>query len=385
MPLLDNLEPAKKIEHPKNFRPSVEFDGNQGTATTPGYSKEPENFDDFLRDAGLDPEQVSIVPPIRTSKWQQREDGEWLTSYKFTLTAKNSEIDLPALLAEAKKTKKPKRKEIQSDRAFIVCPADWQVGKTGSKGNTQDLIQRLYESFDRIEEKARKGKYDRIVIIDVGDIIESFSSKANYQQLQSNDLSPMQQVDLAASLMWELMKRLSKIAPVKYGSVASNHCQNRFNGQTVGQVGRDDWGIVILQQLKRLSDEVGLGVEFFVPQPEEEGFVIDVFDDGFHLLGAVHGHQASRPKMFPTWWEKQSFHNNWASAATVLVSGHFHHTCILEMGTAHTGSPRWWVQCSTMDNGSDWYRRQSGEESNNAITTFELIKGQSYQGEIHRL
>ena len=309
--MLENIEPAPKIDAPKNFRPSVEFDGIEGTATTPGYTEEPENFDDFLRDAGLDPEQVEIVPPVRTSKWQQREDGEWLTSYKFTLRQKNTEVNLPALLAEAKKTRQPNRKENPKGKAFIVAPADWQVGKVGSKGNTQDLIARLYDSFDRIEKKAKAGKYEQIVVIDVGDIIEGFNSAADLQQLQSNDLSPMQQVDLAASLMWDLLKRLSKIAPVKYGSVASNHCQNRKNKQQVGQVGRDDWGIVILQQLKRLSDEVGLGIEFFIPQPDEEGFVIDVFDDGYHLLGAVHGHQASRPKMLPTWWQNQAFGNNW--------------------------------------------------------------------------
>jgi len=384
MSMLENLEPAPHIKAPKNFRPSVEFDGQTGEATTPGYASEPENFDEFLRDAGLDPEQVEIVPPVRTSKWQQREGGEWLTSYKFTLRSKNSHIDLPALFAEAKKTKAPKRKETGKDKALIVAPADWQVGKVASKGDTQDLIARLYESFDRIEEQAKKGKYELIVIIDVGDIIESFSSKANYAQLESNDLSPMQQVDTAAALMWTLLKRLSKYAPIKYGSVASNHCQNRFNGQTVGKVGVDDWGIVIAQQLRRLTTEVGLDVEFFVPQPDEEGFVLDVFNDGYHLLGAVHGHQASRPKMLPTWWKNQAFGQNWASAASILLTGHFHHTCLLEVGTAHNGGPRWWLQASTSDNGSDWFARQSGEVSANAITCFELHKEQAWQGNLWR-
>ena len=383
--MLEGIEPAKKILAPKNFRPGVEFDGVEGTATTPGYTSEPENFDDFLIDAGLNPETVEVVPPIRTSKWQQREDGEWLTSYKFTLRQKNATIDLPALFAEAKKTRKPKPKETTKGKALIVVPADWQVGKVGSKGNTQDLIARLYESFDRIEEKAKKGKYEQIVIIDAGDIIESFSSKANYQQLESNDLSPMQQVDLAASLMWNLLKRMTKYAPVKYGSVASNHCQNRFQGQTVGRPGLDDWGIVITQQLKRLAQEVGLDVQFFVPHPDEEGFVLDVFDDGYHLLGAVHGHQASRPKMFPTWWKNQAFGNNWASSASLMISAHFHHTCLLEMGTAHNGGPRWWLQASTSDNGSDWFARQSGEVSANAITCFELSAITPWQGNLWRL
>jgi hypothetical protein len=78
--MLENLQPAPKITSPKTFRPGIEFDGNEGTATTPGYASEPENFDEFLVSAGLDPEGIEVIPPIRTSRWQQREGGDWLTS-----------------------------------------------------------------------------------------------------------------------------------------------------------------------------------------------------------------------------------------------------------------------------------------------------------------
>ena len=78
---LGNLKPAEKITAPNNFRPGVEFDGSEGTATTPGFSTEP-NFDEFLADAGFDPAEIEVVGVPRTSRWQ-RYDGEWLTSYKF--------------------------------------------------------------------------------------------------------------------------------------------------------------------------------------------------------------------------------------------------------------------------------------------------------------
>jgi len=47
-------------------------------------------------------------------------------------------------------------------------------------------------------------------------------------------------VDLASALLWDLMKIASKYAPITYGSVASNHCQWRHHGQTVGRPGQDD-------------------------------------------------------------------------------------------------------------------------------------------------
>ncbi len=55
-------------------------------------------------------------------------------------------------------------------------------------------------SYERIEQQMKSGKYERIFIMDIGDIIESFSNAAHFNQLESNDLSPMQQVDVATSL-----------------------------------------------------------------------------------------------------------------------------------------------------------------------------------------
>ena len=93
--MLEGIQPAPKISAPPNFKPGIEFDGTEGIATTPGYAQEPENFDDFLRSAGIDPEGIEVIAPVRTSRWQQREGGDWLTSYRFTFRKRNPEIDLP--------------------------------------------------------------------------------------------------------------------------------------------------------------------------------------------------------------------------------------------------------------------------------------------------
>jgi len=380
--VLENLEPAKKIEAPKDFRPGVEFDGNGGTATTEGLAEAP-NFDEFLEQRGYSPDEYEIVGAPRTSQWQ-RWDGEWLTSYRFRFAKKTTSIDLPTLYAEAKKTKAPKAVKTSKGKAFIVVPSDFQVGKTGSRGGTKELLERVFESYARIEAAIKKGGYEKVIIIDGGDIIESVSNAADQQQLATNDLSPMQSVDVATSLMFDLIKMCAKYAPVTYGSVASNHCQFRHNKQMVGRPGVDDWGIVILQQLRRITSEIGIDVTYLIPHPEDEGFALDVFGDGNHVIGCVHGHQARRPEQIPDHWKKSTFGSQYLAAANILVTGHFHHTRVQELGQAPTGGSRWWIQASTMDNGSDWFRRNSGEDSQPAITCFELQKGVYYQGEIKR-
>jgi len=381
--MLENLEPAKKITSAPNFRPGVEFDGTEGTATTPGYSSEPENFDEFLRDAGLNPDEIDVIPPIRTSRWQQKEGGSWLTSYRFTFRRKAANVDLPLLMREARrKVSKPVRAD-RKEKALVICPADLQVGKTGSRGGVPELIERVLRSYDRIEDQMKAGKYEHIYLLDMGDIIESTSNKADYNQLESNALSPMQQTDLAASLMLELIKRAVKYAPVTYGSIASNHCQNRFKGQQVGKPGLDDWGIVILQQLRRITVELGLDVTYLIPEPDDEGFA---FRYGINTIGVMHGHQVSRPDLIKRYWQQASFGNQWSQACDLMLTAHFHHLRVEEFGQRFDGKgSKFWVQCPTSDSGSDWYRRSYGEDSSTGILTIELEKQQPFNGTVFKL
>jgi hypothetical protein len=378
--MLENLEPAPKIEAAPNFRPGIEFDGTEGTATTPGLKAKPD-FNEFLIDAGFNPDDIEIVGTPRTSRWQQREGGDWLTAYRFTFRKRNPDINLTALLAEARKAK-PITPKGGQDKALIVCPADLQVGKVGSRGNSKDLIARVMQSFDRIEQMAKAGKYEHIYILDLGDIIESVSNKASMNQLEGNDLSPMQQVDLAASLMFDLIKRLVKFAPLTFGSVASNHCQNRVNGQQVGRPGLDDWGIVILQQLRRLTTELKWDVTYLVPHPHDEGFA---FRYGDNTVAAVHGHQVARPDGIPKWWANATFGNQFAAPANLLLTAHFHHLRLEELSQHTTGGSKYWVQTTTSDNGSDWFRLTNGMDSSTGIICLELHKDKLFNGSVIKL
>ena len=104
--MLDDLQPAKKVDAPAGFRPAIEFDGNEGVATTEGLPDAP-NFDEFLADRGYSRDDYEVVGSPRTSQWQ-RWDGEWLTAYRFHFRKKVTDFDLPTLYAEARKSKKTK-------------------------------------------------------------------------------------------------------------------------------------------------------------------------------------------------------------------------------------------------------------------------------------
>lgn len=379
--MLESLGPAPKVEAPVGWKPAVEFDGTDGEAITGGLTSAPD-FYEFLEDAGFDPDKYEIVGEPRTSRWQ-RYDGEWLTSYKFRFRVIKDTLSLPLLYQQAKKTKPVAPKPVDSEKILVVATADYQVGKVASRGNTQDLVARLFASFDRLEQHLKKNKYDQIVVLDAGDIVENFGNAANLAQLQSNDLSIMDQVDLAATLQWDLLKLTSKYAKTTYASVGSNHCQWRVSKQTVGKP-VDDWGIFILKQLRKLATEVSLDVKFLIPNDYDESLAFDPFGDKFHVIGLFHGHQANRPDSVPTWLDKQVAGLQPLQNFTIAVSGHFHHTRVQQLGAAHNGGSRWWIQASTMDNGSDWFRLTSGQDSTTGITCFELRKGELFSGSVVR-
>jgi hypothetical protein len=391
MLVLEDLTPAPKVDVPKDWRPAIEFNGSEGEATTQGFlPDEKPDFDKFLVEAGFDPKEIEIVGEPRTSRWQVARpfplDPQWLTAYRFRFRKKAVlDTDLPTLYAQAKKAVPKDTRSGIEGKAFVIVAADFQVGKVGSRGTTQDLIARVFESYQNIEARLKKEKYEKIIIVDAGDIVESVSNAASMAQLESNDLSPMQQVDLAAALMWDLIKVAHKYAPVTYVSVGSNHCQWRFAGQTVGKPGLDDWGIVITQQLRRLSTELGMDVTYLIPQPYDESLAYDVWGDNFHVLAVAHGHQAKRPNSVQQWLEKQAFGQGPCSNFTTFISGHFHHLRVEELGMAHNGGSRWWVQASTSDNGSDWFRLRSGTDSNTGITCFELVKDLPFTGTVYKL
>lgn len=375
--MLENLTPAKKVEMPADFRAALTFDGEFGEATLPAGQSD---WGQFLIDQGFDPSEYEIVGNPRTSRWQKY-DGDWLTSYRFSFRKLiKSDKDLKLTWANARKNAKipaNAQKNANYGKALVVMLADFQIGKADHRGGLDTQLQRLFTAFDALETKFKAGKYQKIILADMGDIVEGFSNKADMQQLATNQASIMDQVDISTSLIWDIIKRANKYSEVTYATVASNHCQNRINKQQVGQPGNDDWGIFIAKQIHRLSEETGLEVNVLIPQPSDESLALDVFEDNFHILGLWHGHQYARPDSALSWWSKQAFGKQPVSAATIGLSGHFHHLRIEE-----AGSGRYWIQGKTMDNGSNWFRLNQGNDSSPGITCFELLQGVEFKGSV---
>jgi hypothetical protein len=238
---------------------------------------------------------------------------------------------------------------------------------------------------NRLVDQIKREKPSKIIFADLGDTVENFNNASPMQQLATNDLSIMEQVDLATTFAWQTIKLIGSLVPdLTYASVGSNHCQNRIGREAVGKP-TDDWGVFIGRQLARLSKEAELPFRFLEPQPHDESLAIDVFNDGFHILGLVHGHQAKRPDMMATWWRGQAFGRQPVADASLLCHGHWHHTRVTELGSTPRGTSRFLVMAPTMDNGSGWWRKVTGEDSVPGLAVLYLEEGIDYTGTVYKL
>lgn len=374
--MLDDLQPAPKLSRSDTYKAGVEFDGTEGIATTEGLTEQPD-FSQFLLDRGFDPEEYEIVGAPRTSQWQ-RYDGEWLTSYRFNFRKRRGGgEDLTLLWQQANHYNPPM---IASNPCTLVIGwSDTQTGKVGARGNTKDLIERIEAKRLLLERFIVQHKPEHAVFLDVGDGIEGFENVA--AQLFTNDLSLMEQVDLEATFRWEYLKTLTKYIPaVTAASVGSNHCAWRRGKDKLGRP-NDDWGIYINRQLAKLAKETNQPIKFFEPQPYDESLAIPVYDE---IIGLAHGHQANRPEAIPNWWKGQSHGDQAVADATILNTGHFHHLRVMETGRRN-GRSRWWIQMATLDNGSDWYRQNYGDDSDPGLVVYLLYPDRPFSGTVYKL
>lgn len=290
--------------------------------------------------------------------------------YRFTVVKTDvfTNIDLPALYAEA--DKKPRRSlpKRETDAALVVAWADVQTGKVDSEGDLSDLLDRLQEKRDLLEAKLKATKPKSVVVVDTGDIIEGQENTKS--QLATNDLSLMDQVDIAATEFQKTIALCYKYCKdVTVASVPSNHCQARRGKDLIGMP-HDDWGLHINKRLEQLNEAAGRNIKFVRSPDWDETLVIDVHGT---KVGIAHGHQASGGVQgVINWWAK-NVHGGRLDV-DVLLTGHYHYFSARPSGrNATTNRSKWHIQAPTLDNGSAWVRNKFGSEDGDpGLLTFVL-------------
>jgi hypothetical protein len=356
---INNLIPI-----PVEWQARSEWDGTIGTVTT-GLIEPTEKHEDLLRQFDYDPEKVEITGTV--NQWRkQLADGTWRISYFFKVQSKDKLLDLPALYAASAKLSRKVTKPPVSSRVTVVVLADCQIGKTGSRGGSPELVERLADTRVRLAAHLKERRPESTVLAEAGDIFEGFNSGGN--PMFTNDLSLAQQMDMASTEIYEFVKVMSPHGRVDVMAVPSNHTAWRNGKQYLGRPG-DDLGLLCHKQIRKVTEAAGIDAHWHFPGYHDEAVIHNVNGT---VLGMVHGNQYS-PGAASVWWAKQQHGGQPVGSADILVSGHYHHLRIEPTGrNPNTGRSKWWLQAPTLDNGSDWYRNLSGDDSDPGLLVFDI-------------
>jgi hypothetical protein len=377
-PILGVVKPP--ATPPKGWEAKLELDGDTGSVTsTPQTDGKLSDFTSILEEFNIDPEEFEVIGSAKISKWQSM-SGDWLTSYKFEIQKKTSgeTVDLPTLFSEVKQaadlraisryiTPTPQKK---SNRTLIVPFSDLQAGKVGSRGDSQSLIERVMEKKEKLAYYIAEQNCSEAVFLDGGDVVESFENTA--QQGFTNDLSIMQQLDLAGTLEQEFITLLAETHDkVTVGGVPSNHGAWRKGKDVLGRPS-DDWGIFLLKQIQKaykLAPEAYGHVEFLYPGDWEKSLNIPV--QGLDI-GLVHGEDSSLAQM-ENWWAKQVHGNSPIAESDILITAHYHTLGLKPSGRSRkNGKQKYWIATPTLDNGSDWWANKTGSDSDPGLMAFVI-------------
>lgn len=352
-----------------SFNRVTEYDGTQGYIQTEPMAKAP-NYDELLTMFGYDPKEVKIVGLLKTSKWQQREDGDFLHSYRFALApASTSSMDEIIALINKRKFSAPKT---EGTAVYHWLAGDLQLGKIDGDG-TEGIVNRVLASVDRgVKEYKELRKFNKIGMVHqawLGDCGEG-------NQSQGGKL--MWRTDLTITEQYRLFRRLALYAIDAFAPLVERLEIDVVNGnhddaQRVPVLTRADDGHAT-EAMIALADGLALNpssyghVKIFVPQKDEMTITREIGDTVFTH---AHGHQWSKGKTFD-WWAGQALNNHSAAASQFLLHGHEHEFKI------QSKKDRTQVCVPTFESESTWWKHRYGDVAKTGALSM-IIENQEFR------
>lgn len=351
-----------KMSHPKGWEPGYEFTGAAGWINTGPLKDRPKTWDEFIRDSGLDPEEVEVLEPVNVRGWDSNVgDGNIVRMryYRLSVRRRTLKLDLDELVKVARRGVKAKKVAYTSaDSAFMVALGDLQLGKVDGDG-VEGTVARFYDkttaAVARYKQLAKTGRVGPIYLIHLGDCIEGFVSQGGANTYRTT-LTTTEQVRLYRRMLIDQIKAFAPLTDkLVMCGVPGNHDEALRPIQSYG----DSWAIEAVAAVRDALELAGTydNVHLHAPARDELTLTLDVCGT---VVGMCHGHQF-RPD-YRKWWQGQQMGRQPIGDADLLLAGHKHHLRIER-------EARSFIQVPALESESTWFRHTQGGVSEPGIVT----------------
>lgn len=367
---LNATAPAPKVDRDAP-RFEYEWNGNTGTISTPALTERPKTWDEFIRDAGLDPDEVEVQEPVQVRGWDAAVGGgevRRMRYYRLTVQRRVLKRDIDDLIKQAKRRVTTLPKSVESGHAFVIALGDLQLGKMDGDGAAGTVERFLNTTALAVKRYRQIAKGAPVYLIHLGDCIEGFMSQGG-ANAQRTTLTTTEQVRLYRKLLMEQVKAFAAVTPdLTVCGVPGNHDEAHRPLHTYS----DSWAIDAVAAVNEACDLAGGydHVKFYAPERDELTLTLDIAGT---VVGMAHGHQW-RAGQATTWWAKQSHGRQPIGHADLLLSAHLHHLRIEQ-----TGSDKTWLQVPALESGSQWWKHRTGEWGQPGVVTM-LVGGGKWHG-----
>lgn len=385
----DASKPRPK--HP-GWEPGVIWHGESGEITTDPLYSQPTEWDDILRERGLDPEVFEVVGDTMRwcswDGWKTGESGETESaicySYKADIRRKvrtNPNAIPEELYKEARKAK-PSKKRHDGESTLVVALSDWQVGNRDGGGveRQAQAIADLVESVpQRLADLRKAGhRIGQVAILGMGDLGEGTCGHYPAQQFRI-ELDRRDQLKLVRRGIRDIiMATAPHVARMTVAAIPGNHGENRQNGKSITSV-HDNDDVAVFEQIAEILaiNPDTYGHVGFRLSRDEIALAIDLSGQ---IVAITHGHVAKTAggaiNSMWKWWEGHAHGRSYQGVADadILITGHYHHLNIREQQS------RTLIICPSLTPVGDYWTDMTGNQTRSGTLT--LITNPDGWGEL---
>jgi len=372
-----------RVAAPKGFEPGVRYAGGVPTEITTDAVQHLGTEDEWrtaVEGMGITlPDGwrlVMVEARFDPAAWTRAAEGEdavtravWRYRFRVEQTPAGASADDSLAFIDRWKPRQNRTESGTDLPAYTVVYADMQIGKwEPAVGGTDLTVARILALTDRAladyKAHAKRGNAGPVCLIFPGDGCEGYVSQGG-RLIARTDLFPTQMVRVYRRLLAHAVTEFAKVAPaVAVVVVGGNHDEST---RQVATTHDDSWDVdaaaAVCERLSDQPEKFG-HVAWHFPGVDKDVVTLDLAGT---IVAVAHGHQCKGGA--EKWWANQAHGMAPAGDASLLITGHYHHLRVTQSGR------KTWLQAPALDNGSEWWARETGAAAPSGLLTLTVGRG----------